>query len=121
MARTSPPVEDSASAPRKEKSDFEPLENRDWNLADEDEDLDRHPGFWGRFLKKNPSPTFLSDVAMMNATDLEPPEVKRIERKVDLLIIPALSVCYMVSYSPTIQIINLQPPVYSSTMCKLQS
>ncbi|KAF9458833.1 MFS general substrate transporter [Collybia nuda] len=90
------------TSPQREKADFEgakdTLENRNWDLADEDEDLDRHPGLWGRFLKKNPSPTFLADVALMNATDLDPREVKQIERKIDFLIIPALAVCYMFYY-----------------------
>jgi hypothetical protein len=59
-------------------------------------DIDRPPGYWGRFLKKNPSPEFIADVAKMNDTQLDPVEVKRIMRKVDALIIPALSICYMV-------------------------
>lgn len=60
-------------------------------------DEDTYPGILGYFLKKNPSPQFIADVAKMNETELDPVEVKRIERKIDLLIIPALSICYMVS------------------------
>ncbi|KAJ7257958.1 MFS general substrate transporter [Mycena haematopus] len=61
-------------------------------------DLDRKPGLLGYFLKKNPSPNFIADVATMNETILDPKEVARIERKIDWLIIPALSVCYMFYY-----------------------
>ncbi|KAK7454621.1 hypothetical protein VKT23_011374 [Stygiomarasmius scandens] len=55
-------------------------------------------GFWRRFLKQNPSPDFLADVAKMNETELDLKEVRRIERKIDLLIMPMLSVCYMFYY-----------------------
>jgi len=47
-------------------------------------------GFWRRFLKQNPSPDFLADVAKMNGTELDLKEVRRIERKIDLLIMPML-------------------------------
>jgi hypothetical protein len=53
-------------------------------------------GFCSRILKKNPSPKFLEDLSKMNNAELDPREVKRIERKVDYLVMPALSVCYMV-------------------------
>ncbi|KAF5367437.1 hypothetical protein D9758_003800 [Tetrapyrgos nigripes] len=55
-------------------------------------------GFWRSVLKKNPSPQFLEDVAKKNETELELAVVKRIERKIDLLIMPMLSVCYMFYY-----------------------
>ncbi|KAJ6504899.1 MFS general substrate transporter [Mycena vitilis] len=69
--------------------------NRDVPL---EADVDRSPGLLGYFLKKNPSPEFIADVAVMNETVLDPKEVARIERKIDWLIIPALSICYMVYY-----------------------
>lgn len=87
-----------------EKAEVEEVEaavDNDLTWANRDDahnDLDRHPGFWGKFLKKNPSPEFLADVAKMNATDLDPAQVKRVERRMDLLIIPALSICYMVRH-----------------------
>ena len=96
------PVSNPTSNPpsKGEKFEVEELEaavdDLSWTERDDDHDLDRHPGFWGKYLKKNPSPQFLADVAKMNATDLDPAQVKRIERKVDLLIIPALAICYMV-------------------------
>lgn len=46
--------------------------------------------------KKNPSPQFLADVAKMNETELDAGKVKHVERKIDLLIMPALAICYMV-------------------------
>ncbi|KAJ7746848.1 MFS general substrate transporter [Mycena maculata] len=55
-------------------------------------DVDRTPGVLGYFLKKNPSPDFIADVATMNDTALDVKEIKRIERKIDWLILPALSV-----------------------------
>ncbi|KAJ7281916.1 MFS general substrate transporter [Mycena rebaudengoi] len=61
-------------------------------------DVDQRTGILGYFLKKNPSPEFIADVATMNETVLDPKEVARIERKIDWLIIPALSVCYMFYY-----------------------
>ncbi|KAH7878915.1 MFS general substrate transporter [Lentinula edodes] len=48
--------------------------------------------------KKNPSPQFLADVAKMNETELDPGKVKHVERKIDLLIMPALAICYMFYY-----------------------
>ncbi|KAJ6581186.1 MFS general substrate transporter [Mycena capillaripes] len=70
----------------------------DWAARDDVVDIDRRPGLLGYFLKKNPSPDFIADVATMNDTVLDPKEVARIERKIDWLIIPALSVCYMFYY-----------------------
>ncbi|EJD50788.1 MFS general substrate transporter [Auricularia subglabra TFB-10046 SS5] len=61
-------------------------------------DLERHPGRWGGILKKNPSPAFMADVAKMNEQPLDPKEVRRIERKIDMLIMPALAVCYAFYY-----------------------
>ncbi|KAJ3835329.1 MFS general substrate transporter [Lentinula raphanica] len=48
--------------------------------------------------KKNPSPQFLAEVAKMNETELDARKVKKIERKIDLLIMPALAICYMFYY-----------------------
>jgi len=59
-------------------------------------DVEHPKGILGWILKKNPSPQFIADVAKMNETPLDPVQVKRLERKIDLLIIPALAICYMV-------------------------
>ncbi|EPQ52012.1 MFS general substrate transporter [Gloeophyllum trabeum ATCC 11539] len=64
----------------------------------EAEDVEPPRSFFGKFLKKNPSPQFLADVQKMNTIVLDPVQVKRIERKVDALIIPALAVCYAFYY-----------------------
>ncbi|KIY67095.1 MFS general substrate transporter [Cylindrobasidium torrendii FP15055 ss-10] len=69
-----------------------------WADKDDSEDETRYPGFWGHFLKKNPAPAFTDDVIRMNTYDLDHKEIRRIERKVDWLIIPALSICYMFYY-----------------------
>ncbi len=55
------------------------------------------PRFFGRLLKAEPERALLDDLTRMNETALDPVVVKRIERRVDLLVIPALAVCYMVS------------------------
>ncbi|KAK7031408.1 MFS general substrate transporter [Favolaschia claudopus] len=70
----------------------------EWANRDDVADVSRKSGILGYFLKKNPSPEFIADVATMNETALDPKEVARIERKIDWLIIPALSVCYMFYY-----------------------
>lgn len=70
----------------------------DWANRDDLVDVDQRSGILGYFLKKNPSPNFIADVATMNETELDEKEVARIERKIDWLIIPALSVCYMFYY-----------------------
>ena len=67
-----------------------------WADKPDTDDQTRAPGMFGFMFKKNPSATFTADVARMNALELDPKEIKRIERRVDLLIIPALAVCYMV-------------------------
>lgn len=53
-------------------------------------------GLLERMQKRNPSLHFLAEVAKMNETELDPQRVKQIERKIDLLIMPALTICYMV-------------------------
>ncbi|KAK7021815.1 hypothetical protein VNI00_017259 [Paramarasmius palmivorus] len=58
----------------------------------------KRPGFLGFFLKKDPSPEFVADVAKMNETELDLKEVRRIERKIDWLIMPSLAICYMFYY-----------------------
>ncbi|KAJ7460643.1 MFS general substrate transporter [Mycena latifolia] len=87
-----PEIEQSEYAAPKTAKDLE------WANRQDLEDIDRRPGLLGYFLKKDPSPDFIADVATMNETTLDPKEVKRIERKIDWLIIPALSVCYMFYY-----------------------
>ncbi|KAF9268407.1 MFS general substrate transporter [Marasmius fiardii PR-910] len=77
-----------------EKGSIEEIEHRDDSSIDEE----RPQGWFGRFLKKNPSPRFNEDVVKMNKTTLDPKQVKRIERKIDFLIMPALAVCYMFYY-----------------------
>ncbi|KAJ6480896.1 MFS general substrate transporter, partial [Mycena sanguinolenta] len=81
-----------------ETSEYAPKAAEDlaWANREDVDDLDRKSGLLGYFLKKNPSPSFIADLATMNETVLDPKEVARIERKIDWLIIPALSVCYMV-------------------------
>ncbi|KAJ7493418.1 MFS general substrate transporter [Mycena galericulata] len=69
-----------------------------WANREDLVDFDRAPGVLGYFLKKNPSPDFIADVATMNDTQLDAKEVQRIERKIDWLVLPALSVCYMFYY-----------------------
>lgn len=59
-------------------------------------DIERQPGIFGFMFKKNPSPEFIADLAKMNETELDPKEIRRLTRKIDLLILPALSICYMV-------------------------
>ncbi|KAJ6485862.1 MFS general substrate transporter [Mycena sanguinolenta] len=80
-----------------EMSEYAPKAAEDlaWANREDVDDLDRKGGLLGYFLKKNPSPSFIADLATMNETVLDPKEVARIERKIDWLIIPALSVCYM--------------------------
>ncbi|KAJ7230726.1 MFS general substrate transporter, partial [Mycena pura] len=70
----------------------------DWVNRDDIVDTESKPGLLSYFLKKNPSPDFIADVATMYDTVLDPKDVARIERKIDWLIIPALSVCYMFYY-----------------------
>ncbi|KAJ7850067.1 MFS general substrate transporter [Mycena olivaceomarginata] len=55
----------------------------DWANRHDIVDIDKKPGLLGYFLKKNPSPEFIADVATMNDTVLDPKEVARIERKID--------------------------------------
>ncbi|KAH8920612.1 MFS general substrate transporter [Atractiella rhizophila] len=58
-------------------------------------DVDSPPGWFARkFLKKNPSPEFINDVQRMNERELDEKEMRRIDRRVDWLIVPALGVCY---------------------------
>lgn len=59
-------------------------------------DIEKQPGIFGFLFKKNPSPEFIADLAKMNDTELDPKEIRRLTRKIDLLILPALSICYMV-------------------------
>ncbi|KAJ4470101.1 MFS general substrate transporter [Lentinula aciculospora] len=58
----------------------------------------RPNGILNWLQKSNPSPQFLADVARMNETQLDPRKVKHVERKIDLLIMPALAICYMFYY-----------------------
>ncbi|KAJ7849435.1 MFS general substrate transporter [Mycena leptocephala] len=83
-----------------EQSEYDAKSAADLEWANRDDlvDIDRKPGILGYFLKKNPSPEFIADLATMNGTELDPKEIARIERKIDWLIIPALSVCYMFYY-----------------------
>ncbi|KAJ7695062.1 major facilitator superfamily domain-containing protein [Mycena rosella] len=93
---------DPSDKPEVEQSEFAPktAKELDWANRDDLVDLDRTPGVLGYFLKKNPSPDFIADVATINETVLDPKEVARIERKIDWLIIPALSgMCRVHSFS----------------------
>jgi hypothetical protein len=49
----------------------------DWANRDDLVDVERKPGLLGYFLKKNPSPEFIADLATMNSTELDPKEVAR--------------------------------------------
>ncbi|KAJ6624935.1 MFS general substrate transporter [Mycena sp. CBHHK59/15] len=91
---------DVEGKPQIEETEYAKGPGKDLSWANRDDvvDLDQRPGILGYFLKKNPSPDFIADVATMNDTELDPKEVARIERKIDWLIIPALSVCYMFYY-----------------------
>ncbi|KAJ7113689.1 MFS general substrate transporter [Mycena crocata] len=91
---------DPSDKPEVEQSEYaaKTAKDLDWANREDLVDVDRTPGILGYFLKKNPSPNFIADVATMNETVLDPKEVARIERKIDWLIIPALSVCYMFYY-----------------------
>ncbi|KAJ7623484.1 MFS general substrate transporter [Roridomyces roridus] len=61
-------------------------------------DVEHPSGLLGYFLKRDPGADFIADLSDMNATELDQAEVKRIERKIEWLILPALSVCYMFYY-----------------------
>ncbi|KAK0225436.1 MFS general substrate transporter [Armillaria fumosa] len=74
-------------------SDFKPTVQTSERHVEE-----RRPRFFGRVLKAEPQRALLDDLARMNETVLDPVVVKRIERRVDLLVIPALAVCYMFYY-----------------------
>ncbi|CCA69279.1 related to allantoate permease [Serendipita indica DSM 11827] len=67
-------------------------------VPDADYDTNASAGFWGRFLKKSPSPRFLEDLQRMNETELDEVKIQKIERKLDWLIIPALAICYAFYY-----------------------
>ncbi|ORY34305.1 major facilitator superfamily domain-containing protein [Naematelia encephala] len=51
-----------------------------------------------RLLRRNPSFEFMREVAIANETNLNPIEVKKVERKLFWLIVPALAVDYMFYY-----------------------
>lgn len=94
---TDPPIFDE----KKDQVQVEQIERvpeaelQQW--ADRDAaDIEKRPGIFGFMFKKNPSPEFITDLAKMNETELDPQEVRRLTRKIDLLILPALSICYMV-------------------------
>ncbi|SJK97011.1 related to allantoate permease [Armillaria ostoyae] len=74
-------------------SDFKPTAEISERHVEE-----RRPKFFGRLLKAEPERALLDGLAHMNETVLDPVVVKRIERRVDLLVIPALAVCYMFYY-----------------------
>jgi hypothetical protein len=54
--------------------------------------------WYSRFLKQPPSQKFLDDVMHMNTVELDEAQVKRLVRRLDLLICPALAVCYAFYY-----------------------
>ncbi|TFL04919.1 MFS general substrate transporter [Pterulicium gracile] len=61
-------------------------------------DAETASGKYGRFFKRNPSGAFTGDVDRMNTYELDPKRLKKIERKLDRLIIPSLAVCYAFYY-----------------------
>jgi hypothetical protein len=54
--------------------------------------------WFARILKRPPPQRFLDDVVQMNNIELDEDQVKKIVRKLDLLIVPALAVCYAFYY-----------------------
>lgn len=54
--------------------------------------------WYSRFLKQPAPLEFNADLLAMNETELDPAEVKRLTRKLDMLICPALAVCYAFYY-----------------------
>ncbi|KAG7096489.1 hypothetical protein E1B28_003919 [Marasmius oreades] len=98
LLMTSPPEHSTTiqvGGEDEEKGSIEEIENRDDSSIQDEEGRE---GWIGRFPKKNPSSRFNADVIKLNQTTLNTKEVKRIERKIDFLIMPALSVCYMFYY-----------------------
>ncbi|KAK0432253.1 MFS general substrate transporter [Armillaria borealis] len=94
-------LNEHGSAPPDEKPHIQEIDGLkyDFSWAEQVEvDEDVSPGFFGRLLKKNPSTAFIADVAKMNTMELDPKVIRRLERKIDLLIIPALATCYMFYY-----------------------
>ncbi|WVQ69236.1 uncharacterized protein L199_007453 [Kwoniella botswanensis] len=51
-----------------------------------------------KLLRRNPSMEFMREVAEANETELDPYEVKRVERKIYWLIVPALFIDYIFYY-----------------------
>lgn len=88
---------------KKDQGQVEEIERADdlkpWDADRDVPDMEKQPGMFGFLFKKNPSPEFIADLATMNETELDKKEVARLTRKIDLLILPALSVCYMVRSS----------------------
>ena len=78
-----------------EKAEVEQVEDVLSGSKFHDEET-RPVGLLDRLQKKNPSPEFLAEVVKMNQTELDSQKVKDVERKIDLLIMPALAICYMV-------------------------
>jgi hypothetical protein len=81
-----------------EKAEVEQFEDVLNQVTSPDEEPPRSVSILDWFQKKNPSPQFLADVAKVNETQLDARKVKHVERKIDLLIMPALAVCYMFYY-----------------------
>lgn len=48
-----------------------------------------------RLLRRDPPREFLQDVVALNQEDLDQAEVKRVERKISMLIVPTLLICYI--------------------------
>ncbi|WVQ83358.1 hypothetical protein IAT38_005497 [Cryptococcus sp. DSM 104549] len=51
-----------------------------------------------RLLRTNPPVEFMREVADLNEEDLDPAEVKKVERKLFWLIVPSLQICYLFYY-----------------------
>ena len=117
---TNPPILDE----KNDESQVEQMERvvrgadiQQW--ADRDAvDIEKQPGIFGFLFKKNPSPEFIKDLAKMNETGLDPKEIRRLTRKIDFLILPALSICYMVGHSLFFLRGGLLMYLHSSTTCK---
>ncbi|KAF7370876.1 MFS general substrate transporter [Mycena sanguinolenta] len=77
-------LDDTADKGETELSEYAPQAAEDlaWANRDDVDDLDRKGGLLGYFLKKNPSPGFIADVATMNETVLDPKEVAQKEKSI---------------------------------------
>ena len=77
--------------------DTTPVETQEVQYLGDTEDETNRKGL-RRLLRRNPSVDFIREVAEANTKELDPVEVKKIERKLYLLIVPALAIDYAFYY-----------------------